>query len=296
MRRTLSPRGATLPELLVVIAIIGTLLALLLPGVQRVREAAARMSCLNNLKQIGLACQNYHSAHETLPPGGVGSGQQSTALPSSSWFLHIAPFFEQQAVWDQAVADYNNPAVTLLSQHRGSRALLAVLECPSDGRLRTLQGGRFFSSFDQAAYTDYVGVTGTNIWNRDGVLFTGSAIKLEHIGDGTSNTLLCSERPPQLIGDIGVWYVSSNITPDVLLGSSDLVLFQWGTNCVSGPYHFGPGQLTNPCDDYHFWSLHPGGANFAFCDGSVKFLKYSAVAILPALATRSGGEVITGDY
>jgi prepilin-type processing-associated H-X9-DG protein len=284
----------TLVEVLVVIGIIGLLVGLTLPAVQRVRGSAARAGCQNNLKQLGLACQNYHAAAGALPPGGVDRPNNShPQMRSTSWFVRLTPYLEQQAVWDRAVADFANPAVAAFEQHAGPHTLLRVLQCPADGRLAALQSGRYYSTFSGAAFTGYVGAAGTNQLLYDGVLYTDSAVRLEQVTDGTSNTLLCGERTPNLIADRGVWYMSSGLEPETFLGTREVVLYQYFTACVFGPYRYGPGSLANPCDDYHYWSLHPGGANFALCDGSVRFLPYAARDLMPALGTRAGGEVAT---
>src|SRR5687768_17729488 len=126
-------------------------------------------------------------------------------------------------------------------------------------------------------------------------------IRLSDVTDGASNTLLIGERPPWGRYLSGAWYVG--VIPDPALegdpnwagggiGSMDVVNSGAGLGC-RGPVRYGPGRLTNRCDTLHFWSLHPGGANFAFCDGSVRFLPYSAEPIMVALATRAGGEVVT---
>lgn len=118
------------------------------------------------------------------------------------------------------------------------------------------------------------------------------------ITDGTSQSLYIGERPPPGIAFSGNWYTLDS--PDPELAYSLGLVFASGISVRSehaqgpcrGPFRFGPGRTANPCDSNHFWSLHSGGANFAFADGSVRFLPYSADSILPALATRAGGEVV----
>ena len=108
---------------------------------------------------------------------------------------------------------------------------------------------------------------------------------------------MIGERPPSADERFGWWYAGTGQDRD---GSADMILGvreKRGSDfslrsCPPGPYEFGPGRLDNQCDALHFWSLHPGGAHFAFCDESVRFLTYSADPILPALATRAGGETV----
>jgi prepilin-type processing-associated H-X9-DG protein len=110
---------------------------------------------------------------------------------------------------------------------------------------------------------------------------------------------MVAERPPSADLNFGWWYGGGGQSKD---GSGDSVLgvremyvgpFGSGQLCPAGPYHFGSGEISNQCDAFHFWSLHSGGANFLFCDGSVRFLAYSADSILPALATRAGSERVS---
>src|SRR5262249_30065952 len=114
--------------------------------------------------------------------------------------------------------------------------------------------------------------------------------------DGTSHTLLVGERPPSADLDLGWWYAgwgqAQNGDAEFLLGTRTRCYNRDAATCPEGPYHFTPGKFSNPCDAFHFWSPHTGGAHFAFADGSVRFLKYSADEIMPALATRAGGESV----
>ncbi len=141
-----------------------------------------------------------------------------------------------------------------------------------------------------------MGVSGTASATKDGVLFDGSRTEFIHVSDGTANTLLLGERPPSTDLAFGWWYagVGQDLRGalDSHMGAAERNMFDIST-CPPGPDSFRSGDLLNQCDTYHFWSLHAGGANFAFCDGSVRFLPYSAADILPALATRAGGEAVT---
>jgi prepilin-type processing-associated H-X9-DG protein len=141
----------------------------------------------------------------------------------------------------------------------------------------------------------YLGVSGNDLNQPTGVLFLNSAVKLGAIKDGASNTIAMGERPPSPRMTMGWWYAGwgQNKT-----GSGDMILGVRELNvhfpqCPPGPYAFTRGNLGDSCAAFYFWSLHPGGSNFVFADGAVRFLAYSADAILPALATRAGGEAVS---
>ncbi len=293
-------RGFTLVETLVAVAIVGTLVALLLPAVQKVRAAAALLACRNNLKQVGLAAQNYHAAHGELPPGVTpyASGQ---SFPAMNWLARLLPFLDQGPLWDDAVTAYRKaPAYPWADPHRGVQTPLPVFACPLDDRLvrpHLTETGMY------AALTSYMGVNGTAHPAADGVYYYGSRTKLTDITDGTSNTLAAGERPPSPGYWCGMWYASiigSLQGGPTVLGVREIHLIGGVSSvaaCPKGPYHFAPGTLTpaGKCDAFHYWSLHPGGANFALADGSARFLRYEADVVMPALATRAGGEVASLD-
>ncbi|HEY7426953.1 MAG TPA: DUF1559 domain-containing protein [Gemmataceae bacterium] len=291
-RLPFSREGMTLVEILVVLAILAVLLALTLAAVQHAREAAARTQCANNLRQIALGLSNYHVAQGHLPPGMENN--PNSPLPCLSWLARILPYIEQDAVWRQALAAYEADKNFTDDPPHPLATVIRLYGCPADARVQTagLARGRLF-----VAFTSYLGVAGTRTFKRDGVLYTNSTVSLTDITDGTSTTLLAGERPPSKDLWYGWWYAGHGVNGtgmgDMVLGvrevspSSDIYVPDCG-----GPAHFTPGRIDNMCDAFHYWSLHPGGANFLFADGSVRFLAYTADPLLPALATRAGGEAV----
>jgi len=286
-------RAFTLVELLVVIAIIAVCLGMVLPAVQRVRAAAARTKCTSNLRQIVLALHAYHDAQGSLPPGCSYLNGKSPQ-PHMSWLTRLLPYVEQEALWQRSLSAFMQNKFFETPPHFAiCERVVPAYVCPMDPKAQQPQ---VFPDFTMA-FTDYLGVWGTNRRQRDGVLFLDSNVRISDITDGTSNTLMVGERPPSADGVLGWWYAGWGQVQD---GSAEMVLgvAEWNDGpqyrgCPRGPYSFSPGQLSNQCDTFHFWSLHPGGANFAYADGSVHFLSYSADSVMPALATRGGGEVVT---
>lgn len=174
-------------------------------------------------------------------------------------------------------------------------------KCPSDYRLNQPKHWiqRTQPSFT-TAFTSYLGVNGLNQNRSDGVLYLDSKIKFKDIEDGLSHTLMVGERPPSWLLNSGRWYagegMNSNGVGDSHLGVQELNSYRrdhfYRLDCGNGPYEFGHVQLNNQCDLFHFWSLHQGGAHFLFADNSVRFLKDCARPVMPALASRAGGETI----
>jgi prepilin-type N-terminal cleavage/methylation domain-containing protein/prepilin-type processing-associated H-X9-DG protein len=288
-------RGFTLVELLVVIAIIGVLTALILPAVQKIRAAAARTECSNHLRQIGLAAHHYHDQARQLPSGTYFQRGKSP-YRLSSWMTHLLPFIEQEALWQRTLQAYRLDRNFLHNPpHVGLATLVPLFACPSDDRAWQIQ----YAPRDNVnvALTSYLGVIGKDLTTNDGVLYRDSKIRFSDITDGTSNTLLAGERPPSADFQFGWWYAGAG---QRFTGSADMVLGVEEQNkfpivkggCPPGSYKFAPGTIGNQCDMFHFWSLHSGGAHFLFADGSVHFLAYSAAPIMPALASRAGGEAV----
>jgi len=290
--------GYSLLELVVVISVIALLGALILSAVQRARVAAARTQCQNNLRQLGLGLHGYHDARHSLPPGWTSENwpERPDGYSYLGWTARILPYIERQNLWQQIEQAYKvspgswvwaepHPAITA--------TVVSLFDCPSDDRVRTSQP---LSTGHPVAFTSYLGVSDDRPNRYTGVLFQDSAVRLTDITDGTSHTLMIGERPPSADHRFGWWYRGWGQRQE---GSAEMILSVRETNRVSdypscpvGPYHFTPGKFDNQCDMFHYWSPHPGGANFAFADGSVRFLRYEADPIMPALATRAGGETV----
>jgi prepilin-type N-terminal cleavage/methylation domain-containing protein/prepilin-type processing-associated H-X9-DG protein len=315
-RRQATRHAFTLIELLVVIAIIGALIALLLPAVQRVRDIANRTVCTNNLKQIGLALQMFHDNVGKLPPGFAQTipPDLPDLYQEMSWMGRILPYIEQDALSRQMEAAFaqQGPFARRAQgvEHRAVYStIIPTYKCPSDTRQYTATANPLIGP---VAFTGYLGTNGTDLRANDGVLFWNSTVRRSDITDGLSNTLMVGERPPNYNMVFGWWYngtgqwdFSFHTSPPHWTGSCAVVLGLAEINikgnadsspelllCPMGPYAFEPGSIHNPCDQFHFWSLHMGGSNFLLCDGSVHFFNYGATPILVQMATRAGGEPV----
>lgn len=293
MKRRQPHRGFTLIELTVVLAILGVLAGLLLAAVQRVRESANRTMCSDHLRQLGLALQHYHDAHSVFPPG-CSFRKGADPHPHMGWCARLLPFLEQERLWSDALRAYKEEKLFVHNPpHTGLSTVVPAFTCPSDGRTRTpVELGPM-----RVALASYLGVGGTDYVRKDGVLYLDSRVRLADVTDGASNTLIAGERPPSADRIFGWWYAgwgqSKDGSGDTVLGVLELNVSTYTTDCPAGPYAFSSGRVQDRCDLFHFWSLHPGGANFVFADGSAHFLRYSAAPLMPALATRSGGEPTT---
>lgn len=284
-------RGFTLVELLVVIGIISVLIGLLMPAVQMAREAARNVQCRNQMRQLGLAALNYENAKKAFPTGY--DNRPTTSKPKSTWLVSLLPYLEQQAIYDQSNAAYNvskNPFSN--PPHTGFSQVMPQFVCPSNPNGLLLG---YFPGYSGAAMTTYLGVNGNDWSLRDGILFDNSKTRLSEIRDGLSNTLLIGERPPSSDRWFGWWYTgegqNGTSSLDSLMGVRETNLGTRNNSiCDAGPYHFQAGDEFQQCDSLHFYSLHPGGANFCLADGSVAFTSYEADSILPAMATRFGKE------
>lgn len=311
MRSKIGRTAFTLIELLVVIAIIAILIGLLLPAVQKVRDAASRTRCTNNMKQIGLALHNYHDSQGQFPPAIKETFAPAPRDPMQwiSWMARILPYVEQASMhadMEAAFASqgaFRNPFAS--PPHTGLATLMNGYKCAADGR----QYQATYAGGITVAFTGYLGVSGRDLRSRDGMLFWNDTVRFADVTDGTSNTLMVGERPPSYDLVFGWWYagagqwdpgygtIRNSGSVDVTLGVSEInvrnTVNAEMNACPVGPFAFGPGDINKICDQFHFWSLHTGGSNFTFADGSVRFLTYGASSIMPALSTRNGGDIAT---
>jgi prepilin-type N-terminal cleavage/methylation domain-containing protein/prepilin-type processing-associated H-X9-DG protein len=244
----------TLIELLVVIAIIAILIGLLLPAVQKVREAAARMKCQNNLKQIALAMHMYHDANKAFPPAFSKNPPQSQN--NWAWGTWLLPFVEQSGLYNTL-----NPAGVAPPAGPDANTVLplSVFSCPSDGGPPT---NDFRGSGSGFARSNYV--------VSEQICDGGSAINVLSITDGTSNTFLAGERDG--VNQVaGIWPVR-----ETKGGSVGVISVMGRPNWPINTKYAGSSTCCTSdtsCTRYAWSSLHAGGANFGFCDGSVRFLR-----------------------
>jgi prepilin-type processing-associated H-X9-DG protein/prepilin-type N-terminal cleavage/methylation domain-containing protein len=289
----------SLLELLVVIGVIGILMGLLLPAVQQVRASAARAACLNNLRQIGLALHNFHDAHDRFPPAPARPAARNDPQAILGWMALALPQMGEEPLY-RASAEacrldrdpLHNPP------HRALAAVVRSYVCPADGRLLSPLTDRLGTT---AAFGSYVGVASVlppgAARGLLGVLGNSPGLRLHAITDGLSQTLLVGERPPPDSLQAGWWYAQRLGEFQGFRGPNNALLLGGGTlyledPCGSVKVLFGPGRTDNPCDRYHLWSLHQGGANFLFADGSARFLPYAAAPLIPAVVSINGGEMI----
>jgi prepilin-type processing-associated H-X9-DG protein len=272
---------------MVAVAVIAVLIVLLVPAVQKVRASAARLQCSNHLKQIGLALHNYHNDYKTFP---TANGNPDNSV---GWMVAILPYLEQGTLYHDTNIDQ------LVAQ------AIPLYTCPAEPRLNSGD----IANAEGFAMTSYVGVSGydsqtTTTCKRGIMSFANPPVKIAQITDGTSNTLLVTERPWSIDYYWGWWYEFS--VSDNIWGSQNLITGAFwgyshpdGSSCGAGPFLFGagPNNVNDGCSYYYWWSPHDGGgANMLFADGSVRWVSYSASTVTLALSTYAGNETDLSDY
>jgi prepilin-type N-terminal cleavage/methylation domain-containing protein/prepilin-type processing-associated H-X9-DG protein len=327
--------GFTLIELLVVIAIIAILIGLLLPAVQKVREAASRMKCANNLKQLGLASHNYEGVFGKFPPG-LTQVRIGGVFQGNSVFVFLLPYLEQQNLYSQW--DLNTP-INNKAGGTGARTavVLPILLCPSD---QFAQGNpvQFRTSGEYYGATSYVGNHGSRSYFpssavADGIFFlTGpesapqknqSPVALNGIQDGTSNTILFGERyhhdpnfdsfspaggsPVNYTDPIGTWCWWAPVGG--FNGIGDVTAAAFVPINYRHPFHYNDRSSASPpvsggANSFFFWqdrrlnafgSGHTGGANFGLADGSVRFIRDSLTLVTLQLLCRRADGLVIAE-
>ena len=286
--------GFTLIELLVVIAIIAVLIALLLPAVQAAREAARRAQCVNQLMQLALAVQSYESSHEMFPPGVVSESGPVLDQPKGygyGWIVRLLPYCEMRNTYN-----HFNLAVSLYDgRNLTTRATtVRLFLCPSDGA----QNARTPAGIAQSNYAGcHNSVEAPIDATNDGVFILNRALRYEDIPDGSSNTVFLGEKLNDGKGEgwaSGTRATLRNAGTPVngAPGSTPAFIFPDPEEDTAKPTvpTAAPGT---PAYVGGFASKHPGGANFAFGDGSIRFLKSTVGGnTFGRLANRADGEII----
>jgi prepilin-type N-terminal cleavage/methylation domain-containing protein/prepilin-type processing-associated H-X9-DG protein len=328
-------RAFTLIELLVVIAIIGVLVALLLPAVQAAREAARRASCLNNLKQIGLALHHYHEAVGSFPAGFLvpsGPVPSYTSASQYRWsaLAQMAPYLEQANLAHALNFDFplahkptggGSAFWPFYAQNATAMAVrVATFLCPSDGGSPPSAD----SGPTNYAFCTGDGSKGGDATGANGLFVLGPSIRLADVADGSSGTAAASEGPLGIVGPYTqtaptpvpsplarafARVATPPLTDAACAGAPDGWLLNKGAAWWDGNYlntlynhHLAPNAAAADCITYHNpgWkasrSFHPGGANLLMGDGHARFVADSvSPAVWRALATRAGGEVVSAD-
>lgn len=303
-------RAFTLVELLVVIAIIGVLVALLLPAVQAAREAARRMRCQNSLKQIGLACHNFHDVNGEMPRAFNGD----TGL---SWHVYILPFIEQQSLYNQFdLTTVNNTHTSANRLDPHGLVIVPAYQCAScafkrqpfnpPNHINGLVDLIPANTGSPAAVPHYYGINGPRGTNypvgtgthegvpaaTSGIFQRDGTIRMARITDGTSNTMMVAEMSwmsPQYGTRFRTWVRGGDEYAGVIAGRPSFVV---SCRNVTNPINsIFSANLVVPYNDVPFGSMHPGGMNACLGDGSVRFVAQNlSMTTYRSLASRDQGE------
>jgi len=368
---TRNKRGFTLIELLVVIAVIAVLAALLLPAVQRAREAARRTQCLNNLKNLALACHNYVDVNQTFPPGDLDlffDGQNTatayqnpplapfgtlppaagTNVPSAgtfppfqlgtmnqydpvtgllipitnpptpvtisylsiaapwSWHAFILPQIEQQNVFSQLIfgidnTSYSGPYFTwakdLPTNLQLIKTPIPTFICPSELLPQARPAGLAFATYRGVMGSEPVGDVNYSsaLWLTNGMLYPNSAVRMQDVTDGTSQTLLMGDSR------FGLWADGSSCCArfrnDRLDFDSYWQIYNAVLNSAGNEYPLINTDVVDPLQFFSFGSTHENACVFAFADGSSRpIVKNIDASILRKLATRGAGDIVSSEY
>ncbi len=304
-------RAFTLIELLVVIAIIAILIALLVPAVQKVRSAAARLQCSNNLKQLGIAIHSYHDANKEIPPNAKiisynwGADRAQLGPNTWTWIARILPYIDQGALATQ----YNIPNGTMGAAQTGLATSITVLNCPVAASFEKSNPATDWANINgiSMGLTNYRGVSGSNWGVNSGSTFATAypvtdpdpshgqdgldkgngmfyrtsgkrKLTLAGISDGTSNTLMIGESTHSFDQHCGGWAYPNYVN---------------GTCAIPLNYSDSGNTPGNWPNRYSFYSKHEGGGNFCFGDGTVRFVTDSVnISVYRGLATIRGAETV----
>jgi prepilin-type N-terminal cleavage/methylation domain-containing protein/prepilin-type processing-associated H-X9-DG protein len=313
---TRSRPGFTLIELLVVIAIIGVLIGLLLPAVQRVREAASRMSCQNNLKQVGLALHNHHDRHDRFPPGYTANATNTDGTgPGWGWAAHLLPDLEQENL--HRTIDFTRP-LTAPANAPAVAANVKFLRCPSDPRQDPIRSSDFVNPgglTGELGRSNYVGCYGNTPFLNEspavlttpltidgisgrGLFHRNSATRIADVRDGTSNTIAVGEKSAAntLASWVGIlpaatWRSQNDHAAYGGIPTNLPAAMVLGHACRQHP----PSADAGVAED--FSAPHPNGVNFLFLDGSVHAVKKSVnMAVYPFTASIADGLAVQPDF
>lgn len=277
--------GFTLVELLVVIAIIGILVALLLPAVQKAREAAQRMQCSSNIRNLALALHNHHSARNVFPKGFDIQNNKDEAW---GWSTYLLPYIEETALYeqlgvgDQRLMDFFRESRRDPAKVKIAQTPLPIFRCASDSSPPllpgTMQGDRHFRGNHtvpryEPPTSNYMGLKGMfdnrcppgkpKTCENNGIFYGGSKVRIKHVKDGTTKTIMLGERDARCKAGT---YIGSRNPPGAGMYGSYMLIAR-----TSIRFNFPLTGAHNTCTE-GFSSAHDGGGNFAMADGSVHFI------------------------